>query len=187
MINKYLFSSKRLGFREWSQHDLEEFTALNANSEVMKHFPSPLSKKETQHFLNRLITHQKKHGFCYFAVETLSNTEFIGFIGLATQEYKSEFTPATDIGWRLKPSSWGKGYATEGAKRCLKYAFNDLKINKLIATCTSQNINSEKVMQKIGMRKEGIFNHPKLVEYPSIQSCICYSIEKNDIKNNPDF
>lgn len=58
--------------------------------------------------------------------------ELIGFIGLAYQTYESDFTPATDIGWRLKSSAWGKGYATEGAKRCLQYAFEDLKLEKVI-------------------------------------------------------
>jgi len=53
-------------------------------------------------------------------------------IGLAFQEYKTKFTPAIDIGWRLKRSAWGKGYATEGAKRCLEYAFNELKISRRI-------------------------------------------------------
>jgi len=55
----------------------------------------------------------------------------IGFIGLAYQTYETEFSPATDIGWRLKETVWGKGYATDGVKRCLEYAFNELKIDTI--------------------------------------------------------
>ena len=67
-----------------------------------------------------------EYGFCYFAVDELSNYEFIGFIGLSHQDYDVEFTPFIDIGWRLDKNYWGKGFATEGAKRCLAYGFNHL-------------------------------------------------------------
>lgn len=87
-------------------------------------------------------------------------------IGLAHQKYKTIYTPAIDIGWRLKKSAWGNGYATEGAKRCLEHAFNELNILKVIAVCTVHNKKSEKVMQKIGMVKKGSFMHPEVSMYP---------------------
>jgi RimJ/RimL family protein N-acetyltransferase len=175
MTEKYLFTSERLGFRTWRNSDLKEFAKLNADPQVMAHFPKPLSKTESQDFIDRLKAHQDKHGFCYFATELLETGAFIGFIGLAYQNYKTQFTPAIDIGWRLSPPFWGKGFATEGAKRCLQFAFNDLNLGKIISTCIVQNKNSEKVMQKIGMSKIGLFNHPKLDAYPDMQRCVCYS------------
>lgn len=176
--NKYLFTSERLGFRAWNDDDLEEFAKLNADPDVMEHFPNILRFEESEDFLKRLHLHFQKYGYQYFAVEILENAELIGFIGMAHQTYDSEFTPNTDLGWRLKKSAWGKGYATEGAKRCIEYAFNELGLEKLIATCTENNIKSEKVMQKIGMKKKGNFLHPKLVEYPSLQKCVCYEISR---------
>jgi len=101
-------------------------------------------------------------------------------IGLAFQEYKTRFTPAIDIGWRLKRNVWGKGYATEGAKRCIKYAFNDLGIEKIISVCTARNIKSENVMKKIGMTKKGEFNHPELIDHPHYQKHFCYEIIKGE-------
>ena len=141
-MKKYLFKSKRLGFRNWMDEDLQEFAKLNADSEVMEHFPETLNKKETKAFIQRLQLHFDKNGYNYFAIEVLETGEFIGFIGLALQNYKTDFNPATDIGWRLKKSSWDKGYATEGAKRCLEYAFIDLNLKKVISTCTENNTNS---------------------------------------------
>ena len=154
---------------------------MNADREVMEHFPKPLTENESADFLLRLKTHFKKHGYCYFATEILETGEFIGFIGLAHQEYESDFTPAVDIGWRLKRSSWGKGYATEGAKCCLDWAFNRLLVESLISTCTRTNTRSEKVMKKIGMVKKGNFKHPKLSQYPELEECICYGIDSNDL------
>ncbi|MDO6759370.1 GNAT family N-acetyltransferase [Tamlana sp. 2_MG-2023] len=178
--NKYIFKSVRLGFRNWDKSDLEAFSKLNADPEVMAYFPKTLTSKETADFIERLQNHYIKNGYNYFATEILETGEFIGFIGLAHQNYESDFTPATDIGWRLKQSAWRQGYATEGAKKCLEFAFETLKLNKIIATCTVQNFKSELVMKKLGMKKLTVFNHPNLKEYPEFQKCICYEISKTD-------
>ena len=142
----------------------------------MRHFPNLLTRNETASFLERLQKQYFERGYNYFATEILETGEFIGFIGLAYQNYESDFTPASDIGWRLKKSTWGQGFATEGAKRCLKYGFNELKLDKIIATCTLNNSNSENVMKKIGMTKMGQFNHPKLKVYPEYEKCMWYEI-----------
>jgi len=174
--DKYLFKSERLGFRNWTNEDLEEFAKLNADEKVMEHFPKTLSKKEVEELIDNLKNHFAKNGFTYYATEILETKEFIGMIGLAFQEYKTKFTPAIDIGWRLKRNVWGKGYATEGAKRCLEYAFNELEINKIISVCTRKNKKSENVMKKIGMTKKGEFNHPELIDHPEYEKHFCYEI-----------
>lgn len=175
----YIFKSERLGFRNWNSNDLQEFAELNSDSEVMEHFPSTLSREETFDFIQRLKKHYELNGHTYFATEILRTGELIGFIGLALQDYESEFTPNVDIGWRLKKAHWGKGYATEGAKKCLEFAFTELKLNKVISTCTIRNTKSEKVMKKIGMKKIGEFKHPKLKAYPELEKCVCYEIKNN--------
>lgn len=179
MKKDYIFKSNRLGFRNWTEEDLTEFAKINADLEVMEHFPKPLSQEETAEFIDRLKKHYQENGFNYFATEILESGEFIGFIGLAFQNYKSKFTPAVDIGWRLKKSVWGKGFATEGAKKCLEFAFEKLNLAQVISTCTEKNSKSENVMKKIGMEKIGEFKHPKLKDYPEYENCICYSITKN--------
>ncbi len=178
MNNNYLFTSQRLGFRGWSLDDLDAFFSLNSDEDVMEHFPKTLTKEETKAFIIRLQKHYETNGHNYYATEVKESGEFIGFIGLAYQDFESEFTPNVDIGWRLKKTAWGKGFATEGAKKCLDIAFNQLHINKVISTCTIANKSSEKVMQKIGMRKISEFKHPKLEEYPKIQTCLLYEITR---------
>ncbi len=181
MISNPLFSSDRLHFRTWKDSDLDKFSALNSDPDVMEHFPSVLSAAESKDFLDRLQKHQAKYGHCYFAVETKDRLEFIGFIGLAHQVYDTDFTPATDIGWRLKKSAWGNGYATEGALRCLDFGFENLGLEKIIATCTLSNKNSEKVMQKIGMEKIKEFDHPRLKEFPDYERCLLYEIKNPNL------
>jgi RimJ/RimL family protein N-acetyltransferase len=176
---EYIFKSERLGFRNWTESDLPELELINSDVEVMEHFPKTLTKKENAELFEKLKLHCEKRKHTYFATDILATKEFIGFIGLAYQEYKTEFTPAVDIGWRLKKGAWGKGYATEGAKRCLEYGFNELNFSEIIATCTIGNSKSEKVMRKIGMKKMGNFIHPELSGNPKYQECKCYRINKN--------
>lgn len=180
MNKAYIFCSERLGFRNWRAEDLFHFAALNSDHDVMEFFPNVLSISETKDFIERLQNHDIKHGYNYFATEILETGEFIGFIGLAYQDYLSKFTPAIDVGWRLKKSAWNKGFATEGANRCLKFGFEELKLDRIISTCTERNARSESVMNKIGMSKIGTFKHPKLREYPNYEDCICYQITKKE-------
>ena len=177
MNNKYVFKSERLGFRNWTSEDLDELSKMNSDSEVMEHFPKPLTQDESENLLSRFQRHYQEYGYTYFATEIIKTGEWIGFVGLKYQEYETEFTPAIDIGWRLKRLAWGNGYATEGAKRCLEFAFKDLELQRIIATCTERNLKSENVMKKIGMTKKGKFKHPKLIEFPEYENCICYEIK----------
>lgn len=147
---------------------------INADREVMEFFPGISSEKETLEFIKRMQNQYADKGFCYFAVDKLDNGEFIGFIGLSEQVFNTDFTPCTDIGWRLKKSEWGKGYATEGAKACLEFAFRQLKIEDVYSMAPVVNLRSELVMKKMGMKKVKIFDHPKLLNDDRLRKCVLY-------------
>ncbi|SFT42067.1 Protein N-acetyltransferase, RimJ/RimL family [Lishizhenia tianjinensis] len=181
MNTAYLFTSSRLGFRNWKASDLTPFAAMNANAEVMRFFPTLLTPEESEASVERFKQQLHDIGYTYYAVDELGSGEFIGFIGLSWKDFESPFTPATDIGWRLKPAAWGKGYATEGAKRCLEYAFQELNLEKVIAICPAVNTPSERVMQKIGMQLKGRFDHPFLQAHPKLQPCLCYAITGKEL------
>ena len=109
-------------------------------------------------------------------MDVLKSREFIGFIGLAWCEMEADFTPCAEIGWRLKKSAWGKGYATEGATRCLAYGFEELQFKEIYSFTTTTNIRSERVMQKIGMSKVGVFEHPKMAIGHPLRPHVLYHI-----------
>lgn len=176
-MKTYLFSSYRLGFRNWLAQDLPKLIQLNRCPKVMQYFPATLTAQSSTAFMQRLQQHYKEHGYTYFAVDTLNNQQFIGFIGLANQSFEASFTPAIDIGWRLLAENWGQGYATEGARACLTYAFEQLQLQSIIATCPTINNASERVMQKIGMQKQGHFVHPKLAQDSVLKDCVWYQID----------
>lgn len=171
---KFLFTSERLGFRAWEESDLDAMAAICADERVMEFFPKPLSRADTKGFIEKMQEQQAAYGHCYFAVELLERDGLIGFVGLAYQTYEAPFTPGVDIGWRLAQSAWGHGYATEGAKRCLVFAKEELKLNKMYAVASKTNLNSINVMEKIGMRLELEFNHPALHADSGLNPCVLY-------------
>lgn len=174
--NNYIFKSERLGFRDWLKTDIEIMAEINSDSAVMEFFPCIQSKEHTIEFVDRMKKQLAEKGFCYFAVSKLENNEFIGFIGLSEKTFESDFTPCIDIGWRIKREEWNNGFATEGAKKCLDYAFTQLSVEKINAIAPKINLKSEQVMKKIGMRKVKNFNHPMMADNEKLQECVLYEI-----------
>ncbi len=172
-MKKHLFQSERLGFRIWSEDDLDAMHEMNSNPNVMRHFPRTKTKEESLQFILDLQEHYQKYSYTYFAVDRLDTNECIGFIGLAYQTYEAAFTPSPDIGWRLLEKHWNNGFATEGARRCLEYA-KELGLERVVAIASRGNIESMNVMRKIGMEKKGIFKHPNLKDFPRIEECVWY-------------
>lgn len=172
----YLFETARLGFRNWQESDKEDFITLNLDSKVREFFPGIASEKESVEFIERMKASFARVGFCYFAVDRLDCQEFIGFIGLYNQSYEAPFTPCVDIGWRLKQSAWGNGFATEGAKKCLLYAQNNLNLSSIYSVAPKINYKSIAVMEKIGLEKLGEFIHPSLEKESLLNPCVYYGL-----------
>jgi len=177
-MSPYIFTTARLGFRNWVSSDIDTLSNINQDDDVMEFFPFKPSRKDTEDFIVRMQTLYTEKQFCYFAVDTLEHKECIGFIGLCEQNYLNEIGNFVDIGWRLKKSSWYKGYATEGAKACLDYAFNQLQLETIYSVAPVINQKSESVMKKIGMTRIKTFDHPKLTEYENLRSCVLYQYLK---------
>lgn len=174
----YLFTSSRLGFRNWKESDKVLFAKMNADKEVLEYFPALLTKQESDNMVDRLQTHFEAHQFTFFAVEIIETKQFIGFIGLINTSFTEFFTPCMEIGWRLAKEFWHKGYATEGAERCLAFAFDTFKAKEIYSFTPIINLASEKVMQRIGMEKKGTFNHPKLDDTSVLKEHLLYRIER---------
>jgi RimJ/RimL family protein N-acetyltransferase len=176
MSDKYLFTSERLGFRNWLDSDIAKMIDISSDPDVMEFFPAIATKIQTVEFIERMKLMYIEKGYCYFAVDQLKDESFIGFIGLCYQTYESQFTPSVDIGWRLNKKCWNNGLATEGAKKCLDYTFNVIELESIISTTPIINTKSIRVMEKIGMQKLTEFKHPRLKSNEKLEWCICYEI-----------
>ena len=124
----YVIQTGRLGLRNWCDQDTHAFVAMNLDPKVMQFFPEIPTAMQSRQGVRRLRDHYENHGYTYFAVDELSTGQWIGFVGLLNQTYESPFTPSVDIGWRLVPSQWGQGFATEAASACLEFARDETDI-----------------------------------------------------------
>lgn len=174
------FESKRLIFRDWMDEDLREFRRMNKDTRVMKYFPKILTEEETDKLYNVIQEEFHHYGYGLYAVEAKQDNDFIGFIGFHWAKFNSSFTPCIEIGWRLKYEAWGNGYATEGAKACIKYGFETLGFKKIYSFTSKYNTPSENVMIKAGMMKEMEFEHPEINEDNPLRGHVLYSIVAND-------
>lgn len=164
----------------WEESDKEPFAKMNANEEVMRYFPKALGPEESDQFVHRIQEHFKENGYGLWVVEIKDTKEFIGTIGFLIATFEAEFTPCVEIGWRLDNKYWNKGYATEGAKACLGYGFNELNFERVYSFTAVINEPSENVMNKIGLEKVGRFLHPRVEEGSSLKPHVLYKIDKKD-------
>jgi len=153
-----VIQTERLLLRQWVDADREPFAAMGSDPEVMQHFPSPLSREQSDAFVDRASAAIAERGWGLWALE--HDGEFLGFTGLAVPRFEAAFTPAVEIGWRLSRNAWGHGFATEAARAVVAYAFSELRLDHVVSFTTAENSRSQGVMTRIGMRRAGEFEHP---------------------------
>ncbi|KAB8192681.1 GNAT family N-acetyltransferase [Nonomuraea phyllanthi] len=170
--------TQRLIMRRWREEDREPFAAMNADPEVMEHFPAPLTRAESDHFVDRIEEEFGKHGFGLWALEVRESGEFIGFTGLIRQTFDAPFLPAWEIGWRLARPAWGQGYATEAARQAVGYAFGEAGLDEIISMTAERNTRSQAVMKRLGMTHLADFEHPRLPKDSPLLPHVVYHLER---------
>jgi ribosomal-protein-alanine N-acetyltransferase len=156
--------TERLLLRRWVQSDRAPFAELNADVRVMEHFPSVLTGAESDAIVERIVAHFERRGFGLWAVEVPGEVPFIGFVGLAVPPFEAHFTPCVEVGWRLAAEHWGRGYATEAARACVSFGFDQAGLREIVSMTVPENIRSRRVMERLGMTRNPAddFDHPML-------------------------
>jgi RimJ/RimL family protein N-acetyltransferase len=155
------FNTRRLAFRVWQNRHRAPFAELNADPDVMRYFPAPQTAEQTNAGIDTWRSQFDEQGWSNWAVELIGSGEFIGFIGLSKPRRQLPFSPCVEIGWRLKRAAWGSGYATEGARECLRIGFERLGLDEIVSFTALTNLPSVAVMKRIGMSNANAdFEHP---------------------------
>ena len=149
---------------------------MNADPRVMEYFAAPLSPDESDAMILRNQAHMAQHGFGFFAVELRDTGELIGLTGLSRVPFEAHFTPCVEIGWRLAAAHWNRGLATEAARQCLRYGFEELALQEIVAFTVPANQRSRRVMEKLGMTRnaDDDFEHPRLPEGHPLRKHVLY-------------
>ncbi len=139
---------------------------MNADPEVMEHFPEALGRARSDALADHIEAHFAEHGFGAWAIEVQGGQPFIGFVGLHHVGFEAHFTPAVELAWRLSRNAWGHGYATEAAREACRIAFVELELLNIVAFTVPRNVRSRAVMERIGMTHDprDDFEHPMLAE-----------------------
>lgn len=180
MNGETVLETKRLILRKWRPDDLDPFTAMNVDPEVMRFFPSRPDRAETEAQIRLVSDNIERHGIGWWAIEIPGNFDFAGFAGLSRPRFHTHFTPCVEIGWRLRRDAWGKGYATEAGSACLDFAFDRLKLDDIVSMAVVDNHRSRAVMERLGMtrRKEDDFGHPNIgIDHP-LRAHVLYRLSR---------
>ena len=173
-------ATDRLVLRRWRESDLAPFAALNSDPVVMEHYPSPLSRAESDAMVARIEAHFAAHDFGLFAVEVRDTGEFIGYVGLWPTDFDAAFTPTVEVGWRLARSAWGHGFATEAARAAVVDGFERLGLDEIVSFTAQVNVRSWCVMERLGMRHDPAddFDHPKLPPGHRLERHVLYRLRR---------
>jgi RimJ/RimL family protein N-acetyltransferase len=173
-------ATSRLRLRAWRESDLAPFAALNGDPTVMEHFPSTLSREESDAFAARIGEHFARHGFGLWAIEAPGVAEFLGFVGLSIPRFDAPFTPCVEVGWRLAREHWGHGYAPEAALAALRFGFERLGLEEIVSFTVPANVKSRRVMEKIGMHRDPAddFDHPALAAGHPLRRHVLYRVAR---------
>jgi len=151
--------------RSWQDGDVELWDRWLNVPAVAKTVGGINSRAEIAAAVNRLKHSQAEHGFCFWALERLSDREFLGFCGL--ERFRDNGAPfamqgAPEIGWRLREDAWGQGYAKEAAEATLDLAFGRFGLDHVYAITLAHNAASWGLMRRLGMvaRPDLDFNMP---------------------------
>ena len=145
--------TERLILRMMGEEDFPEYARMSADPEVMRFLGDgkPVNATDAWRNMASLIGHWQLRGYGLWAVEEKSSGKFVGRIGF----YNPAGWPGFELGWTLARESWGKGYATEGARRALQFGFEDLRRQRIISLIDPANLPSIRVAERIGEKATG--------------------------------
>lgn len=155
---KIVIETNQLILREIQESDCEGLFALDSNPTVHKYLGGkPITTKNQAKKIIQFIQKQyKERGVGRLATIEKATGKFIGWVGLKLNKGKEEELNGHrnfyDIGYRLRPEFWGKGYATEASIAILEHGFRTLKISKIIGVAEVENIASNVILKKIGLQ-----------------------------------
>ena len=164
--------TERLVLRGWTAADREPFADMNADPVGLEHFPATMCRQASDAFVDRIEQHFAERGYGLWVVE--AEGDFVGFTGLQVPRFHVDWMdereqPVLEIGWRLRRSAWGRGYATEAATTALRFAFEELGREEVVSFTVVGNLRSRAVMERIGLRYLVDYDHP-ILGGPSLPS-----------------
>jgi RimJ/RimL family protein N-acetyltransferase len=146
------FTTQRLIMREMTGADLDDLAALLGDPEVMRFYPRPRTRAEAEDWIDWNLRLYRDYGFGLWAMVLRDTGEFAGDCGLTLQQVDG--AEEIEVGYHVRASLQGNGYATEAAAAARDFARDSLSLRRLIAIIDPANTPSQRVAAKIGLAPE---------------------------------
>ena len=143
--------TERLRLRPLRRGDIDDYAALNADPEVMRHVGGTWDRSRSWRHLAFLIGHWPLGGSGMWALEQRETGAFVGTVGFS----EPEGWPGLELAGKLARRWWGYGYASEAARAALAHAFTVLQRNRVISLVRPHNHASIRLVERLGERLEG--------------------------------
>lgn len=158
-VPEYFLTTKRLGFRVWSEDDFDLALGLWGDPQVTRLIDArgQLSEGQVRERLSQEISTARSHGVQYWPIFLLESDEHVGCCGLRPY---GESSRIAEIGFHIRSQHWGRGYATEAARAVMAYAFRRLEVAGLFAGHNPRNLASRHILERLGFR----YTHHELYE-----------------------
>ncbi len=164
----YLLETPRLGMRQMTQADFAALCKILQDDEAMYAYEGAFSDAEVQDWLDRQLRRYAQYErFGLWLVELKTTGEAVGQCGLTLQPWKNR--EVLEIGYLFRRDCWHKGFATEAARACKRYAFDVLNADAVYSIIRDTNTASRKVAERNGMAVVDTFvKHYRGVDMPHV-------------------
>lgn len=178
--------TERLVLRNWEERDRPLFHHINSDDRVMEFFPFRRDRAQSDAKMDELRDAIERDGFGFAPAEIAATGECIGFVGIVRTDHLPFLPQGTvEIGWRLAPEYWGRGYVSEAARAWLAFGFETLGLDEIVSFAVAANLRSSAVMERIGMKAEpsSDFDHPGVPDsHPHLKRHVFYRLSRADWK-----
>jgi len=149
--------TERLVLREWRPADVDEYARICSDPEVMRFmWPARAARpEESAYGVELLREHWSRWGFGHWAVQEKESGRFVGRTGVKRHPDWELDPDNTEVGWLYDKAVWGRGYATEGARAAIGFAFEQIGRPEVISIAHPENAASRRVMEKAGLSYAG--------------------------------
>jgi len=155
-MGSYVIETEELALRELTMNDFLSWHQILSDQETMQYYPRVFDMDKTRSWIDWNLDNYRRYGFGLWAIILKDTNQFIGDCGITMQNIYGDGNLFPEIGYHVDKRFWCKGYASQAAKSCLRYAFENMDFNEIFCYQKWTNIPSKKVAEKIGMllRKE---------------------------------
>jgi RimJ/RimL family protein N-acetyltransferase len=154
--------TERLVLRRFTTGDVDNLAGLDADPDVMRFVSGgiPTSREEIENeFLPAFLGYyQRYQAFGFWAAIEKSTGDFLGWFHFRPREGSAP--DQVELGYRMRKSAWGKGYATEGSRALIRKGFTESGVQRVTAEAMAANIASRRVMEKAGLTLVRTFSQP---------------------------